>query len=541
MKKMITWFIFGVCGTSLFGQTLTKRVGEVKYISKQSYYINLGSGQGLSVGDTVFVIRNNRVIGKLLVENIAKQSSACKLLVQKQTIKQGDSVTIFVRILNDETIDEKSNVQKNRKPERISKSAQNDRRSSRRSKKRNVNRIKGRFGLQSIWFDDMGNSNFDYHQLALRTKLKVEQFFGLPMQLRFRWRSRAHTRERVLSHDISDSEWTHYVYELGLVYDHNDSPYEFGFGRILSRQIRGLGYIDGGLFSIKMNNLFRFGLAGGTQPSLRDSHFQTEEQKFGIFLNFERGEYQTQRISSTIAFSGRYHGGEVSREFIYMQNNFWKGMKFSIYQTVELDFNRGWKQENGKSKLQLSNFYISTRYRPFDFLSLTFSYDARKNIRVYETRSIPDSLFDETTRQGLHTGIILRLTNRIRLSGNFGIRFRKGNLKNTLSASGALRVRNIFQTWATFNARFSYFSTMFTKGYRPTVNIRIPVLRNLSFNLGGGSYIYQTGSLMTNSNWLETDGYYRINRWLFMNFGYRLFLDNRLKSGRLFLETGVVF
>ncbi|MFQ6114789.1 MAG: hypothetical protein ACE5NG_12035 [bacterium] len=536
--------IISLCSISpLFSQSVIKRVGEVKYISKHTYYINLGTKQGLGVGDRVTVKRKNQTIGALVVEHVARLSSSCRLVFQKAAIKQGDRVEIFVGAKNKEANVESSEVQKTQKSKPVTSSSTSKSRITQftKQKKNSVNRIKGRLGIQSLWFDNMSGSNLNYKQLAFRTKLTVERFMGLPVELRFHWRSRIHIRERSWSTAISDNEWTHSIYELSLVYENKNSPLEFGLGRILSRRIRGLGYIDGGLFSVKMNGTWRIGVAGGTQPSLRGAYFQAEEQKFGVFLNFEQGEYRTQRFSSTIAFSGRYHGGEVSREFVYLQNNFWNGSKFSIYHTIELDLNRGWKHDHSSSSLQFSNFFLTMHYSPINFVSLTLSYDARKNIRIYETRSIPDSLFDETTRQGLHSGITLQLSKSIRFSANVGMRFRKGNLKNTTSASAALSIRHIFNTWATLNARFSYFSTMFTKGYRPNANIRIPVLRGLSVNLAGGSYIYQTGSRTSSSHWMEVDSHFRINRWLFGSFGYRAFFDDRLRSGRLFVETGVTF
>ncbi|MFQ5754164.1 MAG: hypothetical protein ACE5HI_19430, partial [bacterium] len=82
------------------------------YISKQSYYINLGAEAGLSVGDTVLVIRNRVLIGKLVVQRLAKLSSACKLLIQKKTIHQGDKVEILVQHLNDNSNLELSKGQK---------------------------------------------------------------------------------------------------------------------------------------------------------------------------------------------------------------------------------------------------------------------------------------------------------------------------------------------------------------------------------------------------------------------------------------------
>jgi len=525
----------------LLGQQPVKRVGEVKYISQQSYYINLGTKEGLKAGDILNVRRNDRLIGRLIVENVARHSSSCKLLNQTSIIKKGDRTEFFVPNAVNKPNKESASDPKSPKVEKKSRFTQKYNGSLRKNKKLQINRIRGRFSIQSLWLDDKSSSNRDYQQLGLRSKLTVGKFLGLPFELRFRWRSRAHHRERVLGNNISNNEFTHSLYELGLVYQNGKSPFEFGFGRILSREIRGLGYIDGGLFSFKMNGYLRVGVVGGTQPGLRNSAFQADEQKFGLFLNFEKGDYQTRRISSSIAFSGSYHGGKTSREFVYLQNNYWMGSKFSVYQTVEIDFNRGWKYDYSKKKMQFSNFYFSTRYSPLAFISLSVSYDARKAVRVFETRSIPDSLFDETTRQGLRSGITLRLPHRIRLSGSFGIRFRQGGLRNTTSASGGLAVRQIFNTWATFNARVSYFSSMFTKGYRPNIRMRFPITRGLAINVGGGSYIYQTGSRTNYNNWLEANGYYRINRRLFANFGYRMFIDERLKSGRLFLESGVVF
>ncbi len=537
-RLVLTFLLVSVFATaSLFSQSVTKRIGEIKYISQNSYYINLGSKQGFAAGDTLSVLRNGRLIAQIVVDNIANLSSSCKLLTQRSKIRQGDRVEGLVTMTNLGFEKEETKSSQVRLPGQGNKS----KRTVRKTRKSQANKTKGRLSVQLFWLDDKSRSNSDYFQLGLRSKFKVQKFLNSPFDLRLRWRSRGHKRDHVLSNILSDNEWKHTVYELGLVYSKDDSPYEVSLGRILSHRIRGIGYVDGGFFSYKINGFMRLGVVGGTQPGLRGSSFQTDEQKMGLFVNFEKGDYKSQRFDATIAFSGRYNKGDVSREFLYLQNSYWMGSKLSIYQTVEVDINRGWKKDDAHDRLQLSNFFVSTRFSPTKFISLNASYDARKTIRVFETRSIPDSLFDETIRQGLHTGITLNLPYRLRFSGNFGMRFRKGVIKNTISASGALSARQIFNTWATVSLRLSYFSTMFTKGYRPNFSIRLPVVRGLAVNFAGGSYIYQTGIQTTYSSWAESTGYYRINRWLFANFGYRIYFDQRLKSGRLFVETGVVF
>lgn len=73
------------------------------------------------------------------------------------------------------------------------------------------------------------------------------------------------------------------------------------------------------------------------------------------------------------------------------------------------------------------------------------------------------------------------------------------------------------------------------------MSVRLPLTRGLSVTLSGGSYIYDTGGKTTSNNWVEAEGYYRINRRLFASFGYRTFVNSNFDSGRLFLETGIVF
>lgn len=542
MHQLRKWIFILVLAafSSVFAQQVVKRVGEIKYISQQSYYINLGSNQGLSVGDTLIVKRNSRVIGRLVVENIARHSAACKKLNAGMNFQQRDRVEGLVRIKTSRV--GPISPQKQTREVRDNPTYRRTRpsRSARKAKKQKDNDVSGRFGLQTLWFKDHSGSNLDYRQIGLRSKIRVQRLFGSPLELQMRWRSRSHHRDRVVGSSVSADEWTHRVQEFSLRYTSRNSPYEFGVGRLLAGEIRGLGYIDGGMFSVNFYGPFKVGVIGGMEPGLRNSGFQTQERKFGAFVGFQEGDYNTRRIESTFAFSGSYHSSTVSREFMYVQNSYSMGSRFSVYQTMEFDLNRGWKNANN-AFLQLTNFFLSARYSPTNFLSVDLSYDARKAVKIYETRSIPDSLFDETTRQGMHAGVLLRFSRNIRLSTNFGLRLRKGNLQNTRSMSSSLTIRRVLHTWTTVNARFSYFSTMFSRGYRPNLSLRVPMTRKLSVNFSGGMYIYQIGGTTTQNKWFETLSYYRISRRFYTNLGYRLFIDEQLKSGRVFLETGVTF
>lgn len=519
-------------------------VGEIKYISKQTYYVDLGSGSGLAIGDTLLVKRDGRVVGKLVIEHIARRSSACALLSANVSLNQGDRVEGLVA---ESTKEREAPVaepasEPSPQPEREEPPAKPRRPSSPAGDaKTSLGRVSGRIGLQGLWFQDVSGSGLGHRQFSLRTQLRVQELLGWPLEFRVRWRSGGVYRDASLGERIPGNTWLTQIYEMALVYDDPQAPVEFSLGRVLSRRIRGLGYVDGGLVTVHLHGPWRAGVAGGTEPGLSGTGFQTDEQKFGLFVNFERGTYQDFKLSSTLAFSGRYQSGQISREFLYLQNSVWKGSRFSLYQSVELDLNRGWKGRDGGNRWQLSNFFATVRFAPTEALNLTLSYDARRRVRVYETRSVPDSLFDEATRQGLRAGASLRFNRHIRLSGTYGVRFSRGPRGKTTSAFGTLSLRRLFDWSLNVYARVAYFSTRFTQGYRPTLSLRFAPLDALTMNVSAGTYQFKTGVHGTGYHWLEAAGLYRVRRWLFLEAGLRATFPGGMASRRVFLETSVNF
>lgn len=527
--------LFLVCIINLqpaTGQVLKSKKGHVKYISQDSYYVDLGSGDDLGIGDTLNVTRNGRSVGRLAVQHIAESSAACILLNSSRSIQANDVVQVWVR---NKQVKQQVSTSKMEPSSKFKKSAVAGNK-RRRKRKKKTNNVSGNIGLQGIMFQDKTGRGSNYNQFGLRSRFKIKQVMGTPFEFRFRSRSRTHDRETTFNPLISGNDWTHSVYELSFLYAVDSSPYELGFGRVLSNKIRGLGYIDGGLFSYKMADNWSIGLAGGSEPRLSTSSFKANKHKFGLFANYEIEH----KLSSTIAFSGSYNNSDISREFIYLQNNYLLGRKFSIYQTVEVDLNRGWKGATGNS-VQLTNLFVNARYSPIKPLSLNVSYDRRKLVRVFESRSIPDSLFDETARQGLRAGFSLNLPYRTRLFGNFGLRFRSGDLSSTTSVTGGFSARQVFNTNISVSSRVAYFSTMFSEGIRPTLQLRIPILRKFSTNFGAGGYVYKIGQQTTTNYYLDGSAYFRLHRLLYFNAGTRLFIDKELESNRLFLEMGATF
>ena len=96
-----------------------------------------------------------------------------------------------------------------------------------------------------------------------------------------------------------------------------------------------------------MGTRYRLGVAGGTEPDPDNSSFDADNSRAAVFLSFEGGSPENQRIASTVAFSGSYHSGTVSREFVYLQNAYSYTRRFTAYQSLEIDINRDWRRGSG--------------------------------------------------------------------------------------------------------------------------------------------------------------------------------------------------
>jgi len=530
--------LFFLSFTCLAFAGVDKPVGEVKHVANMIAYVNIGKNHGVSVGDSLVISRKGKRMGTLFVRRISNLSSACRWKILKSKPRQGDHVKATRRNFN-----ATASVFATSGDSSVFRSAFKETTPQRkRSRKRNTRRSgwKGQVAFQSVLLNDLGSSGLNYQQFGARTRIKAKSVFGLPFDFRFRWRSRAHDRVRQIGSPF-DSDWTHSVYEFGLISNRSAVNWQAGFGRILSPEIRGIGYIDGGLFSYRLNQKWQFGVAGGTEPNLSNSAFRTDAQKIGMFANFETGEIESRKLSSSLAFSSSYNKGEVNREFFYLQNNLWWGKNVSLYQTIEFDINRGWKKAAAGNTIEASNFYLNLRVAPMNALSFFLNYDARKRLRTFESRSVPDSLFDETIRRGIRAGLTVRFNREISLSGNVGLRARNGNIKDTFSFSSALRARRLLRTRASLSLQLTFFSTQFSSAYRPAAYLRLPIGRRFSTSLAVGSYIYEIVNQTTSNRWAEIGGSWQITRKISANLGYKLYAGGQIESQRFYFETGLSF
>ncbi len=385
----------------------------------------------------------------------------------------------------------------------------------------------------------MTDSDYDRTQPGVKTKLSVENIGGGNLAFKLRHRTRLYHRSRTLSIGQDANEWIHQIYELGLFHENEASKTEWAIGRVLSPYVRGVGYVDGGYLAHQIHSNFKIGFAGGAAPDMVSSEPNFDRRKFGLFGAFETGTYQTQRLAFTAAVSTEYDETTVSRDFLYFQGTYSKYQLLSLYQSVEIDFNRDWRYDQTGERFTFTNYYANANVNITKNASIFLSYDARKNIRYFETMDTPDSLFNDDYHQGIRAGFNLRLMDRINFRGNAGIRFRDGLPDDNKFASATVRIARFPLPRHSMTLMMSIVETQFTTGYRPMMSYRFPVSRRVALNLTGSGYIYKTGSRTTSYYYADASTYYSFARRYYLSATYRQYFDTRLKSIELRTELGI--
>ncbi len=528
---------------ALLAQSHKTAVARVKYISPEAIYINAGRAEGVRSGDTLSVSRDGRRIAVLVVAHLATHSAACRVVKASRPPQVGDRVTFRPATAAAPAATAGAASQQPPQTARNSRkapvSSQTKRRSSRRHYRKN--RVHGNVAVGGYWSQDLSGGNRSFWQASVSGKLTVENVAGSGLDFRYHQRSRRYTRTRAASSSLPTSEWAHRIYEFALVKEDEAHGRSYGFGRVVVPSIRGIGYLDGAHFSTRLSPLVSVGLVAGLEPILDSPRLQSNWPKYGVFVELHHLPENGDQWRSTLAFSGSMRKGLVDREFVYMQNQIWLGSRFSLFQSVEMDVNRGWRQAAEGQRFRFSNVFLNVNYRPWSAVSLYFSYDARRQVHSYLTHDLPDSLFDATTRQGVNGGISFYLPRHVYLNLNGGLRFREAGIMDNRYASLLLRARRFPFAGHSMSLRFSFFQTQFTRGYRPLLSYSFPVRRGFPVNISVGGYLYETGGVLTTNYYSELRAFHYFPSNYYLSGSVRRYWDQRLQSMQLYLELGKSF
>jgi len=206
------------------------------------------------------------------------------------------------------------------------------------------------------------------------------------------------------------------IYNLALKYDLSKTS-SITLGRKINTNMANVGAVDGLQYEQTFNN-FTVGALVGSRP---DSvyGFNPSLLQYGAFIshNIQNGNASMQ---TSLAFVNQMTKFQTGRRFAYFQHRNSLLKNLDLFCSFEVDL---YNAKDSTNTIDLTGTYISLRYRPLRNLSLSMSYDARKNIYYYETyKSKRDSLLEKENRQGYRFQFNYRPFKKITWGGTAGYR-----------------------------------------------------------------------------------------------------------------------
>ena len=276
--------------------------------------------------------------------------------------------------------------------------------------------------------------------------------------------------------------------------DDRDQTWHIALGRIGGRMTNSAGPFDGLAVNRRLGAQTRFGLFGGFAPEWGSLGFGTDDHLLGADFHYNRRTANGRTLDLVMAGIGRYRSGEISREYVTMTTT-WRGSKgLSLLQAAEVDFNRGWRQDAGARSVVLSSIAFTGRYQFNRQLSADLGYDNREPVRTWETRSLPDSLFENAGRKGLRASVRLRPVGRVtlNLSGNLRKDDRSG--EDITSWNARVNAPGVLMDRLNLYGGLRSFDGPWLSGWAPMMGLTKALQSGYNLRTEAGYYSY-TGNI----------------------------------------------
>lgn len=411
-----TFLIITLC--SLFNLTFGQSnpdalTGKVSYISSQNIYVKFETTHGIHIGDTLYVIQNNKKTPVIIVSSLSSIScvgspiSTISLSVSDKifatrsaeikSVENSNNENKLAIAINDQALQSTFNKQK---------------------LKDSKERFDGRISINS--YSNISSIYPSNERLRYNLSLNAEHIGNSNLSA-----ESYITFTHMLSFPKKTTDWTGLnnalkIYNLSLKYELSKTA-NISFGRKIYNNMANIGAVDGFEFE-KVSKNFIFGALVGSRPDYLDYSFNLNLLQFGAFVSHniqnENGNMQT-----SVAIFNQMNNFKTDRRFVYIQhsNSILKNVDF--FSSFEIDL-YGSVNNQLTNTFDLTSTFLSLRYKPWKKLSFSLSYDARKNIYYYETfkKNKLDSIYDKETRQGLRFQTVFRPFKNIVWGGNAGYR-----------------------------------------------------------------------------------------------------------------------
>lgn len=458
-RRWILLMAMSLYGMCVFSQAdTTQVVGLVSYTTSSNVYVRLGSEDGISIGDTLGILRAGRYLPAMEVMKTSSISSVCKTLVSDK-IDKGEQV-IFLKIKKVERKNETVTLPEIKTIQDESGEIENevvwDSSTLVSGYEQN---IRGKIGVSAHTnlqegLDDL-NSRMRY-TFSMNGNHLMNTPLSLDVYAAYRHNAGPNTESRPNRRNALR------VYSLAATYNISENTI-VSAGRRINRLVSNIGAVDGIQFQQAFGN-WKLGAMGGFRPDIRNYGFNSKLPEYGAYITHEKQKDQGYSIT-TLAFFEQRNAGDIDRRFVSFQHSSMPIRRMSIFGSFEADL---YSLVNGVEDLspRLTNLYVSMRYRFSRKVSVFASFDSRKSTIYYVTyKDIVERLIEAQSRQGVRFRVNLRPVKFLSIGLTGGYRFQADGIGESRNAYVYLTYSRVPLLNASLTVSANYLNTAYLNGY----------------------------------------------------------------------------
>ncbi len=488
-----------LAGTSyLLAQTPELRTTfQVKYVTPNSLYLDGGRSAGLTEGMELTVKRlplgqplmAAELIGVVVVTSVASNSALCEIKSGEKEFQRGDLA--FLSPKDAETVQSAKTTSNVRKYAQVVTFSPGDpleeeqREYVPRTRLPEVNHLRGRVGFEYDTIRDRGNSASSSSQESVVVRADMTRIGGSYWNFTGYWRGQMNSNQTGIEGQTL-TDLLNRTYHIGLYYNNPRSSYVAGVGRLLLPWASSLNTIDGGYFGRKLGKKTTLGVFGGSTPDPTAWNYQPNRQMGGVFTNFEGGDFDHLRYTTTVGVAITRRNWLAERQFLFLENGLFLQRYLSIYYNLEADQLTKGRLGATSSGPVLSRSFLTVRVQPRRFISFDLNHNYFRDIPTFDSHLISTGLLDQLLFQGLSGGVRVDLPFRVSLYTNIGKDKRASEAQPSWNRMAGVTLNRIWKTGVRADFRLSHFDSSYGKGSYKAISISRDFTEQLHFEIMGG-------------------------------------------------------
>ncbi|MET0556579.1 MAG: hypothetical protein ABW221_26310 [Vicinamibacteria bacterium] len=529
MRGALALALLSSAGTALAQPARAPSI-TVTYRSETAVYVSAGRAAGLSVGDRLVLGTPPETVAELEVTFLAEHSASCRIVKETRPLKRGDAL---VRVAGGRVVPPSPPPpETTASPARVERTAP-----SPASRPAAFARATGGVSLGYSTTQDRSDFGRDASEQLARYDLALRGVSGRPLEARVRGSVRKLERERLYGPTVPGSESRDRLYEASVAWNPPAGAFAAMAGRLGATPFAGLGYLDGVLGEFRPTASSQVGAFAGTTPDADDASFDGG-RKLGAYVRLAP---RTGPLSYDFVLGGirEDSAGEASREWVTQEGQVRTGSLW-LRERIEIDLNRGWREERAGRASQLSEARVLAGWRVSPRTAFTVSYERRRNFWSAFTRGIPGDLFDLRLHETLRADLERTSVGGAGFSMGGSYRRREGDEREVYAAHGSARLPTSI---ALVGVEATFYQTLFTRGVSGTAqaarNLRGGHRLAAAYSIENYDLLGFTGGRLGQR--VRASGYGQLPRRSFVRADVEYSLGDDFEGTRAFVEAGVRF